>query len=470
MHCILCFTVKYSAKHEGFVAIQSEQGISRAIGALIQKYFPEEQIQNDGFVCLNCCQQLENFNRFYLQIKQIQSNRKMRPDAGNNGSLQETLQQHMHIKEEKIDEGYNYNQTGDEEVLNNFLNEQYRAQSDSNGNNLSQNRLLDSIVNEFQASSLSGTESIGCGNDQPYTKRIKRNLNENWHTTDRSELITHGTNDPELDFMEEEFYEYDKPPDERSDQTFSSAVSPFEEIERLRRENELLKRRNSQLVVRLKEFHVRNTDLVKINRELSEKLRASNPTNLLASPTIPDHFLASSKAFPTSDSKYLPSTSSVSVASLPVAASSQLQQQVQPASTDRMKSGAYTLDNGDVVVRDSLIPYQTMVDIDSVEPGEKYDLRFVSKLALALWGHERLAVSSVTGRKSNNASNNSTPSIQLEPEKLSFIKEKVYHRAMQETNDRVQAMARFDDSRINRLLNIKIQNAKRKKTPNQSVL
>lgn len=56
----------------------------------------------------------------------------------------------MHIKEEKIDEGYNYNQTGDEEVLNNFLNEQYRAQSDSNGNNLSQNRLLDSIVNEFQ--------------------------------------------------------------------------------------------------------------------------------------------------------------------------------------------------------------------------------------------------------------------------------------------------------------------------------
>lgn len=150
MHCILCFTVKYSAKHEGFVAIQSEQGISRAIGALIQKYFPEEQIQNDGFVCLNCCQQLENFNRFYLQIKQIQSNRKMRPDAGNNGSLQETLQQHMHIKEEKIDEGYNYNQTGDEEVLNNFLNEQYRAQSDSNGNNLSQNRLLDSIVNEFQ--------------------------------------------------------------------------------------------------------------------------------------------------------------------------------------------------------------------------------------------------------------------------------------------------------------------------------
>lgn len=65
-----------------------------------------------------------------------------------------------------------------------------------------------------------------------------------------------------------------------------------------------------------------------------------------------------------------------------------------------------------------------MVDIDSVEPGEKYDLRFVSKLALALWGHERLAVSSVTGRKSNNASNNSTPSIQLEPEKLSFIKGK----------------------------------------------
>lgn len=62
-----------------------------------------------------------------------------------------------------------------------------------------------------------------------------------------------------------------------------------------------------------------------------------------------------------------------------------------------------------------------MVDIDSVEPGEKYDLRFISKLALALWGQERLAVSSVTGRKSNNAVN-ATPSIQLEPEKLSFIK------------------------------------------------
>lgn len=83
---------------------------------------------------------------------------------------------------------------------------------------------------------------------------------------------------------------------------------------------------------------------------------------------------------------------------------------------------SFVQDNGDVVVRDSLIPCTVMMDIDSIEQGEKYDLKFVSKLAVALWGHERLAVSSVTGRKSNNAGSNTTPSIQLEPEKLSFIK------------------------------------------------
>lgn len=79
-------------------------------------------------------------------------------------------------------------------------------------------------------------------------------------------------------------------------------------------------------------------------------------------------------------------------------------------------------DNGDIVVMDSVIPCRTMMDIDAIEPGEKYDLKFVSKLAVALWGHERLAVSSVTGRKSNNAGSNVAPSIQLEPEKLNFVK------------------------------------------------
>ena len=64
-----------------------------------------------------------------------------------------------------------------------------------------------------------------------------------------------------------------------------------------------------------------------------------------------------------------------------------------------------------------------MEEIDQTERGEKYDLKFVSKLAVALWGHERLAVSSVTGRRSNNnPSSNPMPTIQLEPEKLSYIK------------------------------------------------
>lgn len=84
-------------------------------------------------------------------------------------------------------------------------------------------------------------------------------------------------------------------------------------------------------------------------------------------------------------------------------------------------------DNGDVVVMDSIISARTMEEIDSTERGEKYDLKFVSKLAVALWGHERLAVSSVTGRKSNNnPSSNPMPTIQLEPEKLSFIKGQYY--------------------------------------------
>lgn len=471
VYCALCFGRKCSTKpDEVFVAIHSEEGRSRNISALIRKYFPEENIQEKGFCCPSCCQQLENFHRFYLQIKEIQSSGRMRSIEANEGAnqLSEAFQLDMHIKEEKIDEGYNYNQTGDEEALNDFLKGQYRPQSDTNGNDLSQNRILDAIVNEFQASSLSGTESIGCGTDQPYSKRVKRKLNENWQTS-RNDLVFSNTNDPDLDFMDEEFYQYDKPPDDREDHTTSAEASPFEELERLRRENELLKRRNHQLVVRLKEVHVRNMDLVKVNQELSDKLQLYDQGPYTrAGPTIPEHISSSSKSATSTTNNKQPSTKSSLVIGpiQDIPPPLHQEQQLQHTSSDRIKSSAYILDNGDVIVRDSLIPFQTMVDIDSVEPGEKYDLRFISKLALALWGQERLAVSSVTGRKSNNAVN-ATPSIQLEPEKLSFIKEKVYNRVMQESNDRLQAMARSDDARINRLLNIKIQNAKRKKTPNQ---
>ncbi|XP_065091960.1 uncharacterized protein LOC135712823 [Ochlerotatus camptorhynchus] len=474
-YCFLCFTEKSSATEEEiFIAIRGEEGVRRNVGTLVQKYFIEESLTVEGFVCGSCCQQLESFHRFYLRIKELQWNRKMRSaEVGDRIRQTEEFQLEMNIKEEKLDEGYNFDQTSDVDGLSNFLNEQFRTQPDHNGNGL-QNRLLDSIVNEFQASSLSGTDSLECGSDQPFSKRMKRNLTDAWQVNHQNEHPSSNTPNPELEFLDEEYYEYDKPPDERSDQAqSSSAASPFEELERLRRENDWLKRHNHQLVVRLKEVRVRNTDLVKINRELTDKLRSYNPNALMkAVPSINDHVNTYPMPTPTVNIKQLPMSPSPSTSTLSRIPPQLQQQPKQEQNVNKfvLFSGAYTLDNGDVVVRDSLIPCTVMMDIDSIEQGEKYDLKFVSKLAVALWGHERLAVSSVTGRKSNNAGSNATPSVQLEPEKLSFIKEKVYNRAMRETNDRVQAMARFDDSRINRLLNIKIQNAKRKKNLNFSAV
>lgn len=472
-YCSLCFTEKSSVTEDKtFIAIRGEEGVRRDIETLVQKYFSEERFTLEGvFVCGDCCQQLENFHQFYLRIKNLQWTRKMRStEVGGHDPQAEGFQVPVHIKEEKQDDGYGFDQTGDVEGLSNFLNEQFQAQPDHNGNGLP-NRLLDSIVNEFQASSLGGTDSSECGGDQPFTKRMKRNLTDAWHINSQNEHPLSNVSVPELDFFDEEYYEYDKPPDERSDQApSSSAASPFEELERLRRENDWLKRHNHQLVVRLKEVRLRNTDLVKINRELTDKLRSYNPNTLTnAVPSINDHINnVCPRPKATSNFKQIPLGPSPSAGVLP-RNPPQLQQhsrQEQNANKVVPLSGAYTLDNGDVVVRDSLIPCTVMMDIDSVESGERYDLKFVSKLAVALWGHERLAISSVTGRRSNNAGNNVTPSIQLEPEKLSFIKEKVYHRALRETNDQAQAMARFEDSRINRLLNIKIQNAKRKKNLN----
>lgn len=475
--CSLCFTEKSpKTKDQAFIAIRGEEGVRRAIETLIQKYFSEENLILERFICGDCCQQLENFHQFYLRIKDLQWNRKMRPtEAGDPDQQTDEFHVATNIKEEKTDDGYSFDQTGDVEGLNNFLDEQFHTQPDHNGNGLP-NRLLDSIVNEFQASSLGGTESSECDGEQPFTKRMKRNLADAWHINNQNDQPLSNGPVPELEFFDEEYYEYDKPPDERSDQAPSASVgSPFEELERLRRENDWLKRHNHQLVVRLKEVRLRNSDLVNINRELTNKLRSYNSNALIkAVPSIYDHAITNTCTLPTptSNFKRIPTGPSPATGTLP-RNPPQFQQhsrQEQNGNKVVLHSGAYTLDNGDVVVRDSLIPCTVMMDIDSIEPGEKYDLKFISKLAIALWGHERLAVSSVTGRRSNNASSNATPSIQLEPEKLSFIKEKVYDRALRETNDQAQATARYEDSRINRLLNIKIQNAKRKKNLNISTV
>ncbi|XP_058463569.1 uncharacterized protein LOC131437915 [Malaya genurostris] len=466
-HCLLCFA-KTELDRGSLIAIRGEEGIRRNIEALIRKYFAEENIEIDGYICSNCSQQLGNFHQFYLKIKEIQWNQKMKTSGKNSpNSLAEGFEMEMSIKEEKIEDNYSFDQTAEVDGLNNFLDEQLGSQSDQNGNGTVQNRLLDSIVNEFQASSLNNDQSGGSNANQPYPKRIKRNFTEYWQPHNPDSRLLSNTTHSELDLLDEEFCEYDKPPDERSHQSALTGSAALDEMERLRRENEWLKRRNHLLLTRLRDVHVRNNDLLQINRELTTKLRSYDP-NALAKP-IPsgsEH----PKIFPSAVAQVNQKPQTVSPSLIP--ASLPTVPAVSSQEYDSNKyislSGAYSLDNGDVVVMDSVIPYRTMLDIDAIEPGEKFDLKFVSKLAIALWGHERLAVSSVTGRKSNNAGHNAPPSIQLEPEKLSFIKEKVYNRAIMETNDRVQAMARFDDSRINRLLNIKIQNAKRKKTLNFS--
>lgn len=176
---------------------------------------------------------------------------------------------------------------------------------------------------------------------------MKRNLYDAWQVNHQNEHPLSDTPNPELEFLDEEYYEYDKPPDERSDQApSSSAASPFEELERLRRENDWLKRHNHQLVVRLKEVRVRNTDLVKINRELTDKLRSYNPNALMkAVPSINDHVNTYPMPTPTVNIKQLPMSHSPSTSTLS-RIPPQLQQQPkqeQNANKFVLFSGAYTL-------------------------------------------------------------------------------------------------------------------------------
>lgn len=451
--CVLCLSKPGAG--ESFVEIHSGEGLQRSLETLIRRYFTEEVPRVDkGFVCSVCCQHLDSFHQFYLRIKDIQWNRKMRTsvDERNCSILEQGLQMEMAIKEEKPDEGFdNFGSSAEVEGLNNFLEEQFAQQSDENGNGPMQNRLLDTIVNEFQASSINTGGDTGECSNHHYPKRVRRDVPATWQENNARQQ--------ELEFLEEELYEYDKPPDEQNqNQQHSVAISPMEELERLRRENEWLKRRNHHLVARLRDVHARNENLVQINRELTHKLRSTNPSALSKPiPAVQEHI-------------YPPVEAPKKHVQINATQASPPESLIQPHNEEPPKlislCTSYTLDNGDVVVSDSIIPARTMEEIDSIERGEKYDLKFVSKLAVALWGHERLAVSSVTGRKSNNnPSSNPMPTIQLEPDKLSFIKEKVYNRAILETNNRLQAMARFEDARINRLLNIKIQNTKRKKTP-----
>lgn len=446
--CVLCLSKPGAG--ESLVEIRSGEGLQRSLETLIQRYFAEEIPRvEEGFVCSVCCQHLDSFHQFYLRIKDIQWNRKMRSsmDERSCGNLEQGFRMEMTIKEEKPDEGFEHFESSAEVVgLNNFLEEQFAQQTDQNGNGPTQNRLLDTIVNEFQASSINTGDPGECSSsNHRYSKRVRRDVSATWQENNPRQQ--------ELEFLEEELYEYDKPPDEQNQQT--AALTPMQELELLRKENEFLKRRNHQLVTRLRDVHARNENLIEINRELTHKLRSIDP-NALTKP-IPQEQAYHVEA-PAKHNQIDPTLASPSPSL------------TQPQNDEPPKlislCSAYTLSNGDVVVLDSIIPARTMADIDSTERGEKYDLKFVSKLAVALWGHERLAVSSVTGRKSNNnPSSNPMPTIQLEPEKLSFIKEKVYNRAILETHDRIQAMARFEDARINRLLNIKIQNTKRKKTP-----
>ncbi|XP_001848321.2 uncharacterized protein LOC6038533 [Culex quinquefasciatus] len=449
--CVLCLAKPGAG--ESLVEIHSGEGLQRSLETLIRRYFTEEVPRVDaGFVCSVCCRHLDSFHQFYLRIKDIQWNRKMRTsvDERNCSSLEHGLRMEMTIKEEKPDEGFeNFGSSAEVEGLNNFLEEQFAQQTDQNGNGPMQNRLLDTIVNEFQASSIhTGGDTGECSNHQ-YPKRVRREVPATWEENNPRQQ--------ELEFLEEELYEYDKPPDEQIQTQHSVTLSPMEELERLRRENEWLKRRNHHLVARLRDVHARNDNLVQINRELTHKLRSVNPNAL-------------SKPIPTIQENICPAEVPIKHVQINPTQASPSPSLILPQNEEPPKlislCSAYSLDNGDVVVCDSIIPARTMEEIDTTERGEKYDLKFVSRLAVALWGHERLAVSSVTGRKSNNnPSSNPMPTIQLEPEKLSFIKEKVYNRAILETNDRLQAMARFEDARINRLLNIKIQNTKRKKTP-----
>ncbi|XP_053688285.1 uncharacterized protein LOC128737633 [Sabethes cyaneus] len=466
-YCLLCLS-EDPTLIKTLTAVRGEEGIRQNIEGLIRKYFPEELLELNGQICCSCNQQLKDFHQFYLRIKTIQWNRKMKTATGSeSASNLVAFQMDTTIKEEKIDDTYRFDHSAaDVEGLNNFLNEEFGSQPEHNGNGITQNRILDSIVNEFQSSSLENNNSTRGNENQPSPKRMKKTFFDLWPPINNlNSRLPSNTENAELELLEDEFHEYDKPPDEQIHQSHN--VAAMDELERLRKENEWLKRRNHLLVTRLRDVHVRNSDLLQINRELTAKLRSYDP-KLLGKP-IPvsqDNTKTSAEAL-----AHIKQQNS-SIFTTPTLTASQQSRQGRDSDGSKFisLSGAYTLDNGDTVVQDSVIPCRTMLDIDAVEPGEKYDLKFISKLAVALWGYERLAVSSVTGRKSNNAGQNTPPSIQLEPEKLSFIKEKVYNRAMLETNDRLQAMARFDDSRINRLLNIKIQNAKRKKNLHYSAV
>ncbi|XP_055533973.1 uncharacterized protein LOC129723660 [Wyeomyia smithii] len=456
-YCLLCFS-----DGPDFIktlpTTPEEGNVQQNIEALITKYFPEEILDLNGQICCSCYQQLRDFHQFYLKIKTIQWKRKMKTTVNDGACNLVSFQLDTTIKEEKIDDTYHFDHSGEVDGLNNFLDEQFGSQAEHSENEIAQNRILDSIVNEFQASSL-GNNNLSRNNESiPNPKRIKRNFSDLWQPLNNPNArLQTNTGKSDAEKLDDEFHEYDKPPDEPTQQ--SHVCGAMEELERLRKENEWLKRRNHLLVTRLRDVHVRNNDLLQANRELTEKLR-THDSKLLGKPTPIVHETVKT---PPAACAYSKEQSSPIFITSPPTVSHLRQSRETIANKFISLSGAYTLDNGDIVVMDSVIPCRTMVDIDAVEPGEKYDLKFISKLAVALWGHERLAVSSVTGRKSNNAGQNAPPSIQLEPDKLTFIKEKVYNRAMLETNDRLQAMARFDDSRINRLLNIKIQNAKRKK-------
>lgn len=120
--------------------------------------------------------------------------------------------------------------------------------------------------------------------------------------------------------------------------------------------------------------------------------------------------------------------------------------------------------------------------------GAKGDPSFILKLLLALYSPEELRLRSITGKPSRNTKYGRVKSKKLESEKLQFIKgmcfelfycavlqkfylsERFYERVRNEALPAYEMEKRCRVERIHKIVNIKIQNLKRKRPKGDSIL